>query len=142
LDLVSTKYLSVLVNFNIKAAEILFLIAVVHPPFTMRFREAGYAAKPRRTPPQIFRGLTKMDASVKLSNGLITSDIDIIDIRSDATEMDLKVEILSMLKPAKGPKKMPTLLLYNETGLQIFEKVGIYDICHIWKLTYADHVLG
>jgi hypothetical protein len=142
LGLVSTKYLSVLVNFNIKAAKILFLIAVVHPSITMRFREAGYAAEPKRPPTQILRGLTKMDASVKLSNGPITSDIDIIDIRSDAIEMDLKVEILSMLKPAKGPKKMPTLLLYDETGLQMFEKVGIYDIYHIWKLTYADHVLG
>lgn len=83
-----------------------------------------------------------MDSSVKLSNGTITSDIDIIDIRSDAIEMDLKVEILSMLKPTKGPREMPTLLLYDEKGLQIFEKVGIYEFYHIWKLTSADHVLG
>jgi hypothetical protein len=108
----------------------------------MRFREAEYAVEPKWPPPQTLRGLTKMDASVKLSNGTITSDIDIIDIRSDAIEIDLKVEILSMLKPAKGPKKMPTLLLYDEKGLQIFEKVGIYDIYHIWKLTPADHILG
>lgn len=108
----------------------------------MRFHEAEYAAEPKRPLPQTLTGLTKIDASVKHSNGTITSDIDIIDIRSDAIEMDLKVEILSMLKPAKGPKKMPTLLLYDEKGLQIFEKVGIYDIYHIWKLTSVDYVLG
>jgi hypothetical protein len=107
----------------------------------MKFREAEYAAEPKQTPPKTLRGLTKLD-SVKLSNGTITSDIDIIDIRSDTIEMDLKVEILSMLKPAKGPKKLPTLLLYDEQGLQIFEKVGIYDFYHIWELTSADHVLG
>jgi hypothetical protein len=108
----------------------------------MRFREAEYPAEPKRPPPQLLRGLSKMDSSVKLSNGTITSGIDIIDIRSDAIGMDLKAEILSMLKPTKGPRKMPTLLLYDEKGLQIFEKVGIYDIYHIWKLTSADHVLG
>lgn len=108
----------------------------------MRFTETEYAAEPKWPPPQNLRGLTKKDASFKPLNWTITSDIDIIDIRSDAIEMDLKVEILSMLKPAKGPKKMPTLLLYDERGLQIFEKVGIYDFYHIWKLTSADHVLG
>jgi len=108
----------------------------------MRFREAEYAADPKQPLPQALRGLTKIDPSVKLSNSTIPSDIDVIDIRSDAIEMDLKVEILSMLKPAKGPRKMPTLLLYDEKGLQIFEKVGMYDFIHIWKLTSADHVLG
>jgi hypothetical protein len=51
------------------------------------------------------------------------SDIDIIDIRGDAMEMDLGAEILSMLKPEKGPKRLPTLLLYDEKGLQLFEEV-------------------
>jgi hypothetical protein len=93
----------------------------------MRFTEAEYAAEPKWPPPQNLRGQTKNDAPVKSSKRTITSDIDIIDIRSNATEMDLKVEILSMLKPVKGPKKMPTLLLYDERGLQIFEKVGVYN---------------
>jgi hypothetical protein len=91
----------------------------------MRFTEAEYA-EPKWSPPRNLRGQTKKDAPVKSSKRTITSDIDIIDIRS-AIEMDLKVEILSMLKPVKGPKKMPTLLLYDERGLQIFEKVGIYN---------------
>lgn len=68
--------------------------------------------------------------ATKMSSGgfckpKITSDIDIIDIRCDAIEMDLKDEIISMLKPAIGPKKLPTLLLYDEKGLQMFEKVNI-----------------
>jgi L-histidine Nalpha-methyltransferase / hercynylcysteine S-oxide synthase len=49
--------------------------------------------------------------------------IDIIDIRHDAVEINLKEEILSLLRPESGPKKMPTLLLYNERGLQLFEEV-------------------
>ncbi len=57
------------------------------------------------------------------SGNKITSDINIIDIRYDTIETDLEHEIWSMLKPVKGPKKMPTLLLYDEKGLQIFEKV-------------------
>jgi len=73
----------------------------------------------------------------------ITSDIDIIDIRCNATEMDLKLEIMSMLKPAKGPKQMPTLLLYDERGLQIFEKVWMFRTipCSL-VLIIADNVLG
>jgi hypothetical protein len=49
--------------------------------------------------------------------------IDIIDIRHDAVEMNLKEEILKSLKPQSGPKTLPTLLLYDERGLQLFEKV-------------------
>jgi hypothetical protein len=50
------------------------------------------------------------------------SEIDIIDIRYDAAEINIKEEIFKLLQPANGPKKLPTLLLYNERGLQIFEK--------------------
>lgn len=53
------------------------------------------------------------------------SNIDIIDIRHDAVEVSLKDEILSSLRPETGPKKLPTLLLYDERGLQIFEEVSI-----------------
>lgn len=55
------------------------------------------------------------------------SSADIIDIRSDRNHVQttLKDEILSMLKPDKGPKAMPTLLLYDGKGLQIFEEVAI-----------------
>jgi hypothetical protein len=76
--------------------------------------------------PQAAEKLTAKMAPRRCCKPTITSDIDIIDIRCDAIEMDLKVEIMSMLKPAVGPKKLPTLLLYDEQGLQIFEKVNIF----------------
>jgi hypothetical protein len=53
-----------------------------------------------------------------------SSAIDIVDIRHDAVEINLKEEILTSLKPRNGPKTMPTLLLYDERGLQIFEEVN------------------
>ena len=53
-----------------------------------------------------------------------TSDIHIVDIRHDAVEISIKDNILSQLRPASGPKSLPTLLLYNERGLQLFEEVG------------------
>jgi hypothetical protein len=52
------------------------------------------------------------------------SPIDIIDIRHDAVEVNLKDEILKSLRPESGIKTLPTLLLYNERGLQLFEEVG------------------
>ena len=73
-----------------------------------------------------------------------TSNFDIIDIRHDAVEINLKEETLSSLKPLSGPKKMPTLLLYDERGLQLFEEVS----SHSWgKRTPCingriDHVFG
>lgn len=96
----------------------------------MPCRDAEYAAE---SPPQNPGKLASICNSQKRTNGTITSDIDIIDIRCDAIEMDLKAEIMSMLKPAKGPRKIPTLLLYDQKGLQIFEKVGICYICHIME---------
>ncbi|EKD20037.1 uncharacterized protein L3040_002286 [Drepanopeziza brunnea f. sp. 'multigermtubi'] len=49
--------------------------------------------------------------------------IDIIDIRHNAVEMSLKDEIVKSLKPQEGPKRLPTLLLYDERGLQLFEEI-------------------
>jgi hypothetical protein len=59
-----------------------------------------------------------------------TSDIDIIDIRHDAVEINIKEEITKLLQLEEGPKKLPTLLLYDEHGLQIFEKAGPF-ICFL-----------
>lgn len=50
--------------------------------------------------------------------------IDIIDIRHDGVETNLREEIFNSLKPKTGPKTMPTLLLYDERGLQLFEEVS------------------
>lgn len=51
--------------------------------------------------------------------------IDIIDIRRAAVEINLKEDIKSLFCPEKGPRKLPTLLLYDEKGLQLFEEVSL-----------------
>ena len=51
---------------------------------------------------------------------------DIIDIRRAAVEFNLKGEILSMFRPERGPRQLPTLLLYDEKGLQLFERVRMF----------------
>ncbi len=50
--------------------------------------------------------------------------VDIADIRSAAVDVNLKDEVLSMFFPKHGPRKLPTLLLYDEKGLQLFEQVS------------------
>ncbi|KAL2130440.1 hypothetical protein VTI74DRAFT_6386 [Chaetomium olivicolor] len=49
--------------------------------------------------------------------------LDIIDIRRAAVEINLKTEILSMFCTRDGPRQLPTLLLYDERGLQLFERI-------------------
>lgn len=67
----------------------------------------------------------KILATKEIPNAVPAANIDIIDIRHDAVEINLKDEILSSLRPETGIKKLPTLLLYSERGLQLFEEVGI-----------------
>lgn len=50
--------------------------------------------------------------------------VDIIDIRGASVELNLKAEIQSMFCSTNGPRELPTLLLYDERGLQLFEKVS------------------
>lgn len=50
--------------------------------------------------------------------------VDIMDIRADRAEINLKDEVISMMSPEEGsPRSLPTLLLYDEKGLQLFEDV-------------------
>ncbi|KAI2624386.1 C-type lectin protein [Hypoxylon sp. NC1633] len=49
--------------------------------------------------------------------------VDIIDIRQAAVELNLQEEIHKLLRPREGSRKLPTLLLYDEKGLQLFEKI-------------------
>jgi hypothetical protein len=52
----------------------------------------------------------------------------IIDIRTGATEFDILHDIKSGLRPADGgEKKLPTLLLYDEAGLRLFERITYLD---------------
>lgn len=52
------------------------------------------------------------------------ASIEILDIRRAAVEINLKESILSQIHPKNGPRTMPTLLLYDERGLQLFEEVS------------------
>jgi len=52
--------------------------------------------------------------------------LDIIDIQNARVEINLKDEILSQMNPEQGPRTLPTLLLYDERGLQLFEDVRGY----------------
>jgi hypothetical protein len=59
--------------------------------------------------------------------------LGIIDIRHAAVEINLKSEVLSLFHNRDGPRKLPTLLLYDERGLQLFEKVRHASnpkVCH------------
>jgi EasF-like predicted methyltransferase len=49
--------------------------------------------------------------------------LDIIDIRQATVEINLQEEIDTLFRPDEGPRKLPTLLLYDEKGLQLFEKI-------------------
>lgn len=49
---------------------------------------------------------------------------NIIDIRSDAAGIELKQMIKAGLKPTDGEEKtLPTLLLYDDEGLKLFERI-------------------
>ncbi|KAI2781114.1 C-type lectin protein [Daldinia loculata] len=50
-------------------------------------------------------------------------NVDITDIRQTAVEINLKEEIHKLLRPQEGRRKLPTLLLYDERGLQLFEEI-------------------
>lgn len=52
-------------------------------------------------------------------------DLNIIDIRCAAVEINIKEEINSLFKAQDGPRRLPTLLLYDERGLQLFEAVRL-----------------
>lgn len=52
------------------------------------------------------------------------SQVDIIDIREATVEFSLKEEIYHLFRLQEGTRKLPTLLLYDEKGLQLFEDVS------------------
>lgn len=62
---------------------------------------------------------------------LHTSDqtVEILDIRISKVSLDnsLKDEILAGLKKPTGQKTLPTLLLYSDRGLKIFEDITYID---------------
>lgn len=48
---------------------------------------------------------------------------NIIDIRGEHAVIDLEKAVETMMNPKEGPRQLPTLLLYDEKGLQLFEDV-------------------
>ena len=68
-------------------------------------------------------------ASSVVSNGRLplkhTDDgIPIIDIRRETTGESLRDEILSGIRAENGvEKRLPTMLLYDEAGLRLFERI-------------------
>ena len=89
---------------------------------------AAFGKQPA-TPPGVFEQVgrpiktyTRADPKKPLTPESLP-DINILDIRKEAIEIDLKAEIIKQLNPEHGPKQLPTLLLYDEKGLQLFEEV-------------------
>ena len=65
---------------------------------------------------------------VKIEDIARTGGRNIIDIRRDREEISLTEEINKGLRPAEGgEKRLPTLLLYDEAGLKLFEDITYLD---------------
>ena len=61
-----------------------------------------------------------------LQNG--DNNVSIIDIRRAGLDFDLVNEIRQKLNPGKGQeRRLPTLLLYDEQGLKLFEDITYLD---------------
>ena len=54
----------------------------------------------------------------------IETAVPILDIRPGPTEFDILQDIKTGLRPENGgEKRLPTMLLYDEAGLRLFEKI-------------------
>jgi uncharacterized SAM-dependent methyltransferase len=61
-----------------------------------------------------------------LQNG--DNNVSIIDIRRSGLDFDLVDEIRQKFNPGKGQeRRLPTLLLYDEQGLKLFEDITYLD---------------
>lgn len=64
------------------------------------------------------------NATVPNGTNKATTSPRIIDIRSDTAGINLKQEIKAGLNVADGEEKtLPTLLLYDDDGLKLFERI-------------------
>jgi uncharacterized SAM-dependent methyltransferase len=71
----------------------------------------------------------------------------IIDIRREIDERSILDDIKQGLRPKTGREKtLPTLLLYDEAGLRLFEKITYLDEYYLTNAEievlekYADHI--
>lgn len=74
-------------------------------------------------------------------------DTHIIDIRRQEIGVSVLDDMHRKLRPGHGKeKKMPTLLLYDEEGLKLFEDITYLDEYYLTRAeievleTYADHI--
>ncbi|MCJ1250593.1 hypothetical protein MMC30_007821 [Trapelia coarctata] len=81
------------------------------------------------------------------SNGIKGSNVAIIDIRRGEIAFSILDEMKRMLRPSAGEEKtMPTMLLYNEAGLKLFEEITYLDEYYLTNAEievlhrYADRV--
>ena len=72
---------------------------------------------------------------------------EIIDIRPGPTEFDILQDIKDGLRPAHGGEKtLPTMLLYDEAGLRLFEKITYLEEYYLTNAeievleTYANQI--
>lgn len=55
-------------------------------------------------------------------------NVSILDIRRGGHELSILDDMRAMLNPVQGQeKRMPTLLLYDEQGLKLFEDITYLD---------------
>ncbi|KAM3503926.1 hypothetical protein MY11210_008535 [Beauveria gryllotalpidicola] len=71
--------------------------------------------------------LTNGDAETPRKMATTQQRLDIIDIRGEQVDFNLKEEIANHLNPISGHRTLPTLLLYDEMGLQLFEHITYLD---------------
>lgn len=74
-------------------------------------------------------------------------DTRIVDIRRQDIGLSVLDDMRQKLRPGDGmEKKMPTLLLYDEKGLKLFEDITYLDEYYLTEAeievleTYADHI--
>ena len=75
-------------------------------------------------------------------------DARIIDIRRQEIRFSVLDDMRRKLRPRNGKeKKMPTLLLYDEKGLKLFEEITYLEEYYLTKAEievlekYADHIV-
>ncbi|MCJ1312598.1 hypothetical protein MMC25_006272 [Agyrium rufum] len=78
---------------------------------------------------------------------LLPSHVPIIDIRRQEIDLSIGDEIHAGLRPADGgEKRLPTLLLYDEQGLKLFEEITYLEEYYLTNAEievlekYADHI--
>ena len=92
--------------------------------------------------------LLNVDTAVPSSSVMHTQDerakVVIVDIRRRNITWDIRNDMLGKLRPSEGnEKKMPTILLYDETGLKLFEAITFLDEVFIpsWIDAWLDYIM-